>query len=95
MATITKEKIANMLKSQLGLSTAICEGIVEQFFKNIQEISKEQKLTIPSFGNFCTILKKSRPGMNFQTREMIIIPEKQVTRFTPSRKLKSLINIHE
>lgn len=84
-----------MLKSQLGLSTAICEEIVEQFFKNIQEISKDQRLTISSFGNFRTIIKKSRPVMNFKTKEVLAIPEKEVVRFIPSRKLKSLINSYE
>lgn len=95
MATITKEKIANMLKSQLGLSAAICEEIVEQFFNNIQEISRKQKLTISSFGNFRTIHKNPRLGMNFKTKELITIPEKEVMRFTASRKLKWFINSHE
>ncbi|XVN42902.1 MAG: HU family DNA-binding protein [Candidatus Rickettsia vulgarisii] len=85
MVTITKERIANMLKSQLGLSAVICKEIVEQFFKNIQEISKDQKLTIPSFGNFRTIIKKSRPGINFHTKETMTIPEKEVMRFVPSK----------
>lgn len=92
--TITKEKIANMLKARLGLSTIICEELVEQLFSNIQDIAQSQRLTMVDFGSFCTKLKKARPGMNFHTKETITIPEKQVMRFIPAKKLKSLINQH-
>ncbi len=90
--TITKEKIAYILKAKLGLSNLICEEIVEQIFSNIQQIVSKQRLTLEGFGSFCTSIKKPRPGINFHTKEAVIIPEKQVIRFIPAKKLKLLIN---
>ncbi|MCC8416353.1 MAG: HU family DNA-binding protein [Rickettsia endosymbiont of Gnoriste bilineata] len=90
--TITKEKIAYILKAKLGLSNLICEEIVEQIFSNIQQIVSKQRLTLEGFGSFCTSIKKPRPGVNFHTKEAVIIPEKQVIRFIPAKKLKLLIN---
>ncbi|WP_375359123.1 HU family DNA-binding protein [Candidatus Tisiphia endosymbiont of Neophilaenus lineatus] len=56
--TITREKIAHILKSKLGLSSIICEEIVEQIFKNIQQMASNQRLTLAGFGSFCTSTKK-------------------------------------
>ncbi len=92
MSTVTKEKIANMLKFKLGLSTIICEELVEQIFNNIKEIASDQKLTLVNFGKFYTNLKKPRVGINFKTKEAIVISERKVMRFIPSQKLKLLIN---
>ncbi|WP_425364113.1 HU family DNA-binding protein [Candidatus Tisiphia endosymbiont of Hybos culiciformis] len=90
--SITKEKIACMLKAKLGLSNLICEEIVNQMFSNIQQMTRKQRLTLTGFGSFCTSTKKPRPGINFHTKEVVIIPEKKVIRFIPARKLKLLIN---
>ncbi len=90
--TITREKIAHILKSKLGLSSIICEEIVDQIFKNIQQMASNQRLTLAGFGSFCTSTKKPRPGINFHTKEIVIIPEKEVMRFIPAKKLKLLIN---
>jgi len=80
------------LKAKLGLSNTICEDIINQIFKNIQDIANDQRLALIDFGSFCTKMKKPRPGMNFHTREIVTIPEKKVMRFVPAKKLKSLIN---
>lgn len=90
--SITKEKITCMLKSKLGLSNLICEEIVNQVFSNIQQMASKQRLTLSGFGSFCTSIKKSRPGINFHTKEVVIIPQKEIIRFIPARKLKLLIN---
>ena len=93
METITKEKIAEILRSKLGFSAIICEEIVNQIFNNIQTIvNVNQKLSIKNFGTFCVKDKKPRIGMNFHTKEQIIIKSRKVMRFIPAKKLKNLIN---
>lgn len=89
--TINKEKIAHMIKSELGLSNSICAEIVEQTFTNIQQIAKVQRLSIKGFGSFKIKTKKPRPGVNFHTKEKVVIPAKKVMQFTPAKKLKILI----
>jgi nucleoid DNA-binding protein len=57
--TITREKIAHILKSKPGLPNIICEEIVDQIFKNIQLMASNQRLTLAGFGSFCTSAKKT------------------------------------
>ena len=89
--TVNKEKIAHMLKSELGLSNSICAEIVEQIFTNIQQIAKVSRLSVKGFGSFKINTKKPRPGINFHTKEKVVIPTKKVMRFTPAKKLKMSI----
>lgn len=93
MQTVTKEKIAVMLKQQLGLSGVICEELVDSIFSQISALTiKNNKFRIKNFGSFSLILKKSRPARNINKNETIIIPSRQVIRFSPARDLKNVIN---
>jgi len=93
METITKEKIVEALKSRLGFSAIICGEIVNQIFTDIQTIvSIDKKLSIKNFGTFFINTKKPRIGINFHTKENIVIESKKVMRFTPTKQLKNLIN---
>ena len=48
--TITKEKIAEQLKSQLGLSALMCEEITLQLFSAILDLTKENnKIMLQNF----------------------------------------------
>lgn len=89
--TVNKEKIVHMLRSKLGLSSSLCEEIVEQIFTNIQQIATLHRLSIRGFGSFSVNTKKPRPGINFHTKEKVVIPTKKVMRFTPAKKLKMSI----
>ncbi|AAU04162.1 HU family DNA-binding protein [Rickettsia typhi] len=90
--TITKNKISLMLNSKLGFSNNLCEEIVNTVFSNILEIAKVQKLTLKNFGSFEVKQKKQRPGINFHTKSPVMIASKKNLRFSPSEKLKALIN---
>ena len=53
METITKEKIANLLKERLGFSSLICEEITNRIFSEILDLSlNNKKLVLPNFGKF-------------------------------------------
>ena len=53
METITKEKIANLLKEKLGFSSLICEEITNSIFFEILDLSlNNKKLVLPNFGKF-------------------------------------------
>lgn len=87
--TITKEKLAEELKNQLGLSHLVCEEIINNFFEEIVEVTKkDSKLTFKNFGKFFVNHKKARPGLNIKTGEVVEVPERTVLRFTASRTLK-------
>ena len=96
METITKEKIANLLKVRLGFSSLICEEITNSIFFEILDLSlNNKKLVLPNFGKFQVHSKSKRPGLNLQTREVLEIEPRKVLRFSPSSFLKQKINSHE
>ena len=96
METITKEKIANLLKVRLGFSSLICEEITNSIFAEIVDLSlNNTKLVLPKFGKFQVYSKSKRPGLNLKTREALEIEPRKVLRFSPASSLKEKINSHE
>jgi nucleoid DNA-binding protein len=96
METITKEKIANLLKEKLGFSSLICEEITNGIFFEILDLSlNNKKLVLPNFGKFQVHSKSKRPGLNLKTREALEIEPRKVLRFSPASSLKEKINSHE
>ena len=91
--TITKEKIAEKLKEQLGLSATLCEEIVTHSFSEILRLTKrDEKTMLQNFGTWKLNRKKNRPGFNIHSGESVEIKPRTVLRFLPSRPLKEKIN---
>ena len=78
---------------QIGFSKKISENLFDDIFECILEnLTKYNKLKISNFGTFTVKNKKSRPGLNFKTKEKRIISERNVVLFKPSKKFKEFIN---
>ena len=90
---LTKKDIINSIYMQIGFSKKISENLFDDIFESILEnLMKHNKLKISNFGTFTVKNKKSRPGLNFKTKEKRIISERNVVLFKPSKKFKELIN---
>ena len=90
---LTKKDIINSIYMQIGFSKKISENLLDDIFDCILEnLIKHNKLKISNFGTFTVKNKKSRPGLNFKTREKRIISERNVVLFKPSKKFKEFIN---
>ena len=90
---LTKKDIINSIYMQIGFSKKISENLFDDIFDCILEnLIKHNKLKISNFGTFTVKNKKSRPGLNFKTREKRIISERNVVLFKPSKKFKEFIN---
>ena len=90
---LTKKDIINSIYMQIGFSKKISENLFDDIFDCILEnLIKYNKLKISNFGTFTVKNKKSRPGLNFKTREKKIISERNVVLFKPSKKFKEFIN---
>ena len=90
---LTKKDIINSIYMQIGFSKKISENLFDDIFDCILEnLIKHNKLKISNFGTFTIKNKKSRPGLNFKTREKRIVSERNVVLFKPSKKFKEFIN---
>ena len=90
---LTKKDIVNSIYMQIGFSKKISDNLFDDIFECILEnLIKYNKLKISNFGTFTIKNKKSRPGLNFKTKEKRIISERNVVLFKPSKKFKEFIN---
>ena len=90
---LTKKDIVNSIYMQIGFSKKISENLFDDIFQCIAEnLTKHSKLKISKFGTFSIKNKKSRPGLNFKTKEKKIISQRNVVLFKPSKEFKDFIN---
>lgn len=94
--TITKEKLAHILKEQLGFSSLICSEIITTIFDEIITLCKKRrKIAFKNFGKFYINTKNTRPGVNIKTKAIVEIAARDVLRFIPARELKNKVNNHD
>ena len=90
---LTKKDIVNTIYMQIGFSKRISENLFDDIFNCIVEnLTKHKKLKISKFGTFTIKNKKSRPVINFKTKEKKVISERNVVLFKPSKEFKEFIN---
>tara|TARA_B100000900_G_scaffold45760_1_gene34064 strand:- start:43 stop:345 length:303 start_codon:yes stop_codon:yes gene_type:complete len=90
---LTKKDIINAIYMQIGFSKKISDNLFDDIIESIIEnLIKHNKIKISNFGTFIIKKKKSRPGINFKTKEKNIIKERTVVLFKPSKDFKNFIN---
>ena len=90
---LTKKDIINSVYMQIGFSKKIADNLLEDIIDSIiDSLVEHKKIKISKFGTFIIKEKKSRPGINFKTREKKIINERSVVLFKPAKEFKDFIN---
>ena len=93
VSTITKAKISETLRSQLGISLSLCEEITLYVFAEILNLAKkDQKIMLQNFGTWKINHKKTRPGFNIHSGNAVSIPPRTVLQFNPSKSFKDKVN---
>ena len=91
---LTKKNIVNALYMQIGYSKKVSENLLEDIFELILDnLIKHNKVKIAKFGTFILRKKSKRIGRNPKTKENIIISERKVILFRPSKELKKSVNL--
>ena len=90
---LTKKDIINAIYMQIGFSKKIADNLFDDIIECIIEnLIEHKKIKISNFGTFIIREKKSRPGINFKTKEKKLIKERKVILFKPSKEFKNFIN---
>ena len=92
-SNITRNEIAEVIFTEIGLSKSECIGIVDEIIEMITVgIIKDGSVKIPGFGTFKIRHKNQRQGRNPKTNELAIISSRNVILFKPSQQLKEKLN---
>lgn len=90
---MTKADLVEVIHSEVGFSKKESADLVELVFDTMKEtLEQGQKIKISGFGNFEVRDKRSRPGRNPQTGDVIQISARRVLTFKPSQVLKNALN---
>ena len=90
---LTRKHLSSKIYQVLGFSKNFSSIIVDDFFETMaNELIKENKVKISSFGTFKIINKKERVGRNPKTKVEATIASRKVVTFKPSLFIKKKLN---
>ena len=93
---ISRDEIADAMKSEFGFNRKLCLDIVNDIIDIIIDgLQSDQKVKIHNFGTFKMNNKKSRLGRNPKTKEEYNISSRNVITFKASKVLLKFINIKQ
>ena len=91
----TREDIAESLHADFGLTKKDCIVFVNDIIDIIIDgLKMKGYVKIHNFGSFKVTRKKSRIGRNPKTLENVMISERNVLKFKPSKMIVDYINKH-
>lgn len=89
----TREDISESLHNEFGLTKKDCILLVNDILDIIIEGLKiNGYIKIHNFGSFVVKRKKSRLGRNPKTKEEVMIEERNILSFKPSKSILKIIN---
>ena len=90
---ITRDSIAEFINQEFGLTKKDCNDLVNDIIEEIiNGLNEKQIVKIHNFGTFKIKQKKSRIGRNPKTKKEVMISERNVISFTPSKKILLMMN---
>lgn len=93
MATITRNDLAETLRSKFGLTASDSYKLIDLLFDEIgQSLIKGEEVKIAGFGSFKILTKSARMGRNPKTCEPAVISARRVASFRPSNEFRKLVS---
>ena len=94
MATLTKADMIDRLTIRLRMTRQDARKLVDTFFGEIsQRLADGKEVKLSGFGNFELKDKKSRPGRNPKTGEVVAIKARRVVTFKAGQKFRRQIEV--
>ena len=93
---ISRDDIANAINTEFGFSRKDCNDVVNNIIDIIIDgLTNSNYVKIHNFGTFKVRFKSSRLGRNPKTKEEVIIKDRRVISFKPSKFILKYINSKE
>ena len=93
MATITKKHLIQQIAHKRGMHPNEVRAVVQAFLDAMTDsLAKGDRLEFRDFGVFEVVKRKQKIGRNpKQAKVPIIIPPRNVVKFTPGKKMKQVV----
>ena len=90
MPTITKKELVTEISDSSGLKHADVQTMLESFMELVvKHLAAGDEITLRTFGTFDLRVAKGKIGRNpKQPNSEVVIPDRCVVRFRPSKELK-------
>ena len=89
---MTKEELIAKAAKDAGTTKKEAASTLKSFLDSIESaLVKGDKVTLIGFGTFSVKKRVAREGRNPTTGESIIIPEANIPKFKPRKKLKEAV----
>jgi nucleoid DNA-binding protein len=91
MATVTKKELITEISDKTGIKHADVALMLESFMEvAVNHLAAGDEITLRTFGTFDLRVAKGKLGRNPKLpRSEVMIPDRCVVRFRPSRELRS------
>ncbi len=87
-----KIDIIKTLSEKTGFSNNFSKVVVDEIIEIMIILIRKKNLNLKNIGKFSKVFKKERMGRNPKTKEAFPISSRFSIRFTPSKKLQTVIN---
>jgi DNA-binding protein HU-beta len=92
-SNMNKAGLVDRIAASAGVSKTQATAMIEALIDSISSaIKKGERVTLVGFGTFAISHHKARNGRNPQTGDSITLPARRAARFSPSLKLKKVVN---
>ena len=89
VCAMTKAELINVLAKEAGITKKAATAALDAFVGAVHgSLKKTGSMRVSGLGTFKVLQRKSRAGVNPQTRKKMTIPAMKVPRFNASKALK-------
>lgn len=89
---MNKAELVDEVTAEVGLSKKDVNNAIDALISAITDsLARKEKVTLVGFGTFQVQRRRTRQGVNPQTRTKITIPAKDVPKFKPGKALKEAV----
>ena len=89
---MNRQELVTKIAKDTGITKTCAAKVVDSFLDGIsRSLKKGSPVTFVGFGTFKTTQRKARTARNPQTGDTIKVPKRRIVRFTPGKKLKTLV----
>ena len=89
---MTKAELIDIIAIESEITKVAAEKALNSLTRNVEKVlRKGDKITLTGFGTWMVSRRKSRRGLNPQTRKAITIPACRVPKFKAGKSLKASV----